>query len=230
MNVERGTLNADDRWRSDEHAREWLAKHGGPEADGSEQFHLIARLLPHPTESALRVADVGAGHGTLTAVILDTFPNAQATCLDINPTMIAAGQERLARFAGRFRYVQSDLTEPGWPAEASGPFDAVVSSRAIHHLMDARKRELFGEILARLRSGGWLLNFDYVRAPSDALREIYIRVQEPASGSPADHHQGDHSHTSPLLGQLQMLESIGFVDVDCFWKQFGSAIFGGRKP
>ncbi len=219
----------EDRWRSDEHARDWLDRQQGPEADRGEQFRLIARLLPFPPEAALAVADVGAGHGTLAAVLLDAFPNARAVCLDVNRTMIAAGQERLAQHAGRFRYVVADLAEPGWPTEAPGPFDVVASSRAIHHVPDDRKRELFGEIFARLRAGGWFLNFDYVRAPTDTLREIYVRAQDPSNAAPSDHHQGHHSHTSPLLGQLQMLEAIGFVDVDCFWKQLGGAIYGGRK-
>jgi tRNA (cmo5U34)-methyltransferase len=219
----------EDRWRSEEHARAWLARHDRPEADRGEQLRLLARLLPFPPEAPIRAADLGAGHGTLAAAILDAFPNGHVLCLDLNPAMIAAGRERLAPYAGRFEYLTVDLAEPGWPAGASGPFDAVVSSRAIHHLPDARKRELFGEIFARLRGGGWFLNFDHVRAPTEALRETYIRVQEPGSAPPADHHQGHHSHTSPLLGQLRMLEEVGFSDVDCFWKHLGSAIYGGRK-
>jgi hypothetical protein len=30
--------------------------------------------------------------------------------------------------------------------------------------------------------------------------------------------------------QCQWLEAIGFVDVDCFFKLFELASFGGRKP
>jgi SAM-dependent methyltransferase len=220
---------SENRWQSEEHAREWLAKHGGAEAGRDEQFSLIARLLPFPPERPVEVADLGAGHGTLTAVILAAFPRASAVCLDLNAAMMAAGEERLAPYAGRYRYVATDLGESGWPAEAPGPFDAVVSSRAIHHLPDGRKRELFGEIFGRLRSGGWFLNFDFVRAPTDVLREIYIRLQEGDGGPPVDHHQGHHAHTSPLRDQLATLESVGFADVDCFWKHLGSAVYGGRK-
>jgi tRNA (cmo5U34)-methyltransferase len=220
----------DDRWTSEEYAREWLAKHDRSEIEKEEQFRLIARLLPFSADETIEIADIGAGHGTLTAVLLEAFPNARAVCLDVNPAMIAAGEERLARFDGRFRYVTADLSEPGWPDAAPGPFDAVVSSRAIHHVGDARKRDLFSQIFERLRSGGWLLNFDYVRAPTDLLSETYVRVQDPDNAAPTDHHQGHHSHTSPLGGQLAMLESIGYRDVDCFWKVLASTIYGGRKP
>jgi tRNA (cmo5U34)-methyltransferase len=218
-----------DAWRSDEHAREWLTKQDRLDADRGEQFRLMARLLPFPPDARLEFADVGAGHGTLTAVMLEAFPNAQAVCLDVNRTMIAAGEERLAPQAGRFRYVVADLTEPGWPATAPGPFDAVVSSRAIHHLVDDRKQALFGEIFGRLRAGGWFLNFDYVRPPTDTLREIYQRVADAPHAPPTDHHTGHHSQTSPLAGQLRMLEQAGFADVDCFWKHLAGALCGGRK-
>jgi tRNA (cmo5U34)-methyltransferase len=224
----------DNRWRSAEHAADWLTRQDKPGSDQSERFRLLARLLPFEQTAELAFADVGAGHGTLTEVLLDAFPNARAVCLDVNPTMIAAGQERLARFGDRARYVQADLEARSWPAEAPGPFDAVLSSRAIHHVADEQKRAVFGWIFERLRPGGWLLNYDYIRAPTEALSELYARVSSDGhdgpSGPPADHHQGHHSHTSPLLGQFKLLEEAGFVDVDCFWKNLGGAIFGARKP
>jgi tRNA (cmo5U34)-methyltransferase len=229
----------DNRWRSAEHAADWLARQGeGPGAEQMERYRLLARLLPFEREADLTFADVGAGNGTLAEVFLEAFPRSRAICLDLNPTMIAAGQERLARFGDRARYVEADLEASSWPDAAAGPFDAVVSSRAIHHVGDEQKRRVYGWIYDRLRSGGWFLNYDYIRAPTSALSEIYQRVagdgqghghHEP-SGPPADHHQGHHSHTSPLTGQLTMLEAAGFVDVDCFWKHLASAVFGGRHP
>jgi tRNA (cmo5U34)-methyltransferase len=224
----------DNRWRSAEHAADWLARHDQPQSDQSERFRLLARLLPFEQTADLAFADVGAGNGTLAEVLLEAFPRSRVVCLDVNPTMIAAGEDRLARFGGRARYVEADLEAARWPSAAAGPFDAVVSSRAIHHVADEQKRRVFGWIFERLRPGGWLLNYDYVRAPTPALSELYQRVaadgQHEPSGPPADHHQGHHSHTSPLLGQLALLEAAGFADVDCFWKHLASAIYGGRRP
>jgi tRNA (cmo5U34)-methyltransferase len=219
------------RWLDEAHAREWLARQPDrPDAGRPAQFDLLARLLPLDDAPAPLVADLGAGHGTLAEVILDRFPRARALCLDVNPAMIAAGRERLARFGERASYATMDLGGD-WPAEAAGPFDAVVSSRAIHHLGEDARRRLFGGILARLRPGGWFLNFDYVRAPSEALTAVYVRaLAEGEHGPPTDHHQGRHSHTSPLAGQLATLERVGFADVDCFWKHLATALYGGRAP
>ena len=119
-------MMSDDRWRSDEHAREWLAKQGQQPTDRTEQFELIARLLPFAPEQPLLMADLGAGHGTLTEVLLKAFPKAKVMCLDLNATMIAAGKERLAPYVDRYRYVTVDLAEDKWPDDAPGPFDAVV--------------------------------------------------------------------------------------------------------
>ena len=220
----------ENRWLSEEHAREWLARQAEQgDARAPEQFDLLARLLPFDATAELRFADLGAGHGTLSEVLLDRFPRASALCLDVNPAMIEAGQARLARFGERARYARMDLGG-AWPAEAGEPFDAVVSSRAIHHLGDDAKRALYAAILERLRPGGWLLNYDYVRAPSDTLSEIYVRAQGDRHGPPRDHHQGHHSHTSPLPGQLELLRAVGFEEVDCFWKHLATALYGGRKP
>ncbi|MDP8924803.1 MAG: methyltransferase domain-containing protein [Chloroflexota bacterium] len=220
----------ENRWLSEEHARDWLARQSDRgDAGRPEQFDLLARLLPFEESAALSIVDLGAGHGTLSEVLLDRFPRARALCLDVNPAMIEAGQDRLSRFGPRARYARMDLGG-GWPAEASGPFDAVVSSRAIHHLNDEGKRALFAGILARLRPGGWFLNFDYVRAPSELLSELYVRALGDADGPPRDHHQGHHSHTSPLASQLDMLGAVGFEEVDCFWKHLATALYGGRKP
>lgn len=220
----------ENRWLDEGHARDWLARQSDQGEGGRpEQFDLLARLLSFDESAEPVIADLGAGHGTLSEVLLDRFPRARAVCLDVNPAMIESGQRRLARFGERARYARMDLGE-AWPADAGGPFDAVVSSRAIHHLGEAGKRALFRGILERLRPGGWFLNFDYVRAPSELLSELYVRALGNEQGPPRDHHQGHHSHTSPLPGQLELLAAVGFTEVDCFWKYLATALYGGRKP
>ncbi|MCC6178769.1 MAG: class I SAM-dependent methyltransferase [Chloroflexi bacterium] len=276
-----GEQEPDHRWHSTEHARDWLEKHGQGASDLAREFALVARIIGTTVGGSPRFADLGAGHGTLAEALLEHFPTASVVCLDVNPAMIEAGRQRLARFGNRARYVTMDLGEENWPADASGPFDAVVSSRAIHHVSDDQKRVVFGRAYERLCSGGWFLNVDYVRAPSEALADVYVRAAEEGRAAPsnhahdgahgshahgshahggetgaehahaehahatpaasaheaadasspaADHHQGHHSHTSPVLGQMHLLEAVGFQDVDCFWKELAIALFGGRKP
>ncbi len=83
----------ENRWLSEAHTRDWLAR----QSEGAarpEQFDLLARLLPFDESSEPAIADLGAGHGTLSEVLLDHFPRAHAVCLDVNQAMIEAGRER----------------------------------------------------------------------------------------------------------------------------------------
>ena len=91
-----------------------------------------------------RVLDLGAGTGLLSGHVLAAYPDAELTLHDG-----AAGMLKQARatFGERVSYVQSDFTEP---LPGDGPWDAIVSALAIHHLDDAQKLELFGRIHAGL--------------------------------------------------------------------------------
>ena len=57
----------------------------------------------------------------------------------------------MRRFAGRYRYVEFDMSAGGeWPAAIPVALDAVVTSMCVHHLPDQRKQGLFAEIYDHL--------------------------------------------------------------------------------
>jgi tRNA (cmo5U34)-methyltransferase len=39
----------------------------------------------------------------------------------------------------------------------------------------------------------------------------------------------EYDRMAPLEDQLGWLEATGFVDIDCWYKNFSFAVFGGRK-
>jgi tRNA (cmo5U34)-methyltransferase len=67
-----------------------------------------------------------------------------------------------------------------------GPFDAVVSALAIHHLEDARKRELFTEVHRLLVPGGIFANLDLVRSATAQLHERFRHEIGRAEDDPSD--------------------------------------------
>jgi cyclopropane fatty-acyl-phospholipid synthase-like methyltransferase len=180
------------------------------------------------------VLDLGAGYGALSAAVLAALPTASATLVDFSAPMMAEGAARLTAFAGRWRYVEWDLNHPGWPPDADGPFEAVVSAQALHHLSDERKAALYCDVYAHLAPGGAFLVWDPVRPPHPYLAALYVVTdhgeQAPAVSSAADRPLTAHeAGVAPLADHLAWLRAAGFGAVDCFWKRGSSAMFGGYR-
>jgi tRNA (cmo5U34)-methyltransferase len=139
------------------------------------QDSVLAALVDQKfTSRPFRVVDLGGGSGRLVERVLATFSRATATVLDQSEPFLGIARERLARFNGRASFVAASL-QGDWRA-AVGPFDAVVSTSAIHHLMPAEKRRLFGEIFASLPAGGAFINGDEARPASDAEFRVLLET------------------------------------------------------
>jgi SAM-dependent methyltransferase len=206
-------------WTSPGRALEYLARADAVPHRGEGEAVLL-ELLP---ERVGRVLDVGAGDGRLLHLVKLARPTATGVALDVSPTML---REARRRFAGEetVELVEHDLNHP---LPAMAPFDAVVSSLAIHHLVDERKRTLYEEIFDLLEPGGAFLNLERVASPTPNLRRRF----HTAMGHDHDHDHEDLSdRLLDLETQLFWLREIGFTDVDCYWKWLELALIGGVKP
>jgi len=95
------------------------------------------------------------------------------------PSASSAARARAAAraaLADRARYVVSDLADP-LPA---GPWDAVVSALAVHHLDDPAKRALFGRLHTALAPGGLFVNAEQVAGPTALFHDLYAAWQPPS--------------------------------------------------
>ena len=95
------------------------------------------------------ILDIGAGTGRMSAYLLEKFPQAHLTLVDIAENMLEMARQR---FAGRedTRYVVSDYSK----GDLGGPYDIACSALSIHHLAPKEKRLLFRRIFAVLKPGG----------------------------------------------------------------------------
>ena len=209
-------------WAKHEHAGGYLSMgQDWPPHRGEGEAVLVAEL---PSQ-AERVLDLGCGDGRLLDVVLRARPGAAGVAVDFSPAMLDAAR---VRFADRpdVQVVAHDLSDLlSGVAGIDGPFDAVVSSFAIHHLHDERKRELYSEVFALLRPGGVFANFEHVAAPTPRL---HARFYELIGEDVAD--EDPSNKCVSVDAQLGWLRRIGFVDVDCLWKWHEMALLMANRP
>jgi cyclopropane fatty-acyl-phospholipid synthase-like methyltransferase len=148
-------------WSSREYVSRWAERQDTREADRQEVFRLMAKTLPYDKNARIRILDIGAGYGALAQFMLNYFPKSTAVCHDGSEEMAKLGAKRMAPLKKRVQYRLSDLSKPGWSKSIDGPFEAVVSSIAIHNVRSHDIiRSIYAEIPALLVSGGCFLNFD----------------------------------------------------------------------
>jgi len=198
------------RWSETEHALRYLTVADTIPHRAEGEAELLACLPP----AVDRVLDLGCGDGRLLALVRTLHPHTFGVAADFSPEMVRRATER---FCGdlNVEVIHHDLDEP-LPDIASlppGGFDAVVSSFAIHHLVDERKRSLFAEVRSLLRSGGVFANLEHVASASPTLHDVFL---ERLGVDPAD--DDPSNKLAPVETQLGWLRDAGFVEVDCPWK------------
>lgn len=196
------------------------------------RYLALADRIPHRTEGeaavleilperCARILDLGTGDGRLLAITLLAHPEAEGVALDFSPPMLERARER---FTGnpKVTVVAHDLNHP---LPDLGEFDAIVSSFAIHHVLDERKRGVYGEVFARLRPGGVFANLEHIASPTERLHYAFYT----AIGMDIEKEDGSNI-LAPVEPQLTWLREIGFADVDCYWKWREMALLAGIRP
>ena len=215
-----------------------MEKTSAPPSEWQTVDHAFAYLaradkLPHRTEgervlldqissNVKRVLDLGTGDGRLLSLVLLNNSSAEGVALDFSAPMIDQAKKRFENDK-RVRIVKHDFSVP--LPENLGCFDAVVSSLAIHHLTDSRKKQLYTEIFNHLNPSGVFCNLEHVSSPTKSLHMKFIATigQTPETEDPSN-------KLLDVETQLQWLREIGFVDVDCYWKWLEVALLVGVKP
>lgn|SRR5215813_3515194 len=153
-------------WDSSEYVSNWAAKQDPKEIEREDQFRLLANTIPYDKRLPIRILDVGAGYGALTQFLLSQFPDATAVCQDGSEQMVKLGKERMKHLKGRVAYALCDFSKAGWSRSLTGPFEAVVSSIAIHNVNSPNiVRGIYEEIFPLVKDGGCFLNFEILLLP-----------------------------------------------------------------
>lgn len=206
--------------------RKWII----PEFEDFYQNTIHAADWPGLDPSIL---DIGAGTGLLSALLLEKFPRATLTLMDISENMLEVAKER---FSGRngisYRPIDYRTRSLG------GPYDLICSALSIHHLENNEKRDLYGRIYSALNAGGIFLNADQVEGetPDQHRRNMeywddFVRSGPlPESGwRSAIERRDTLDRVEKLSVQLAWLREIGFSPVDIVYKNRMLAVMRGRK-
>jgi tRNA (cmo5U34)-methyltransferase len=181
--------------------------------------------------SIRRVLDLGAGTGLMAAAVIARYPQVELVLLDGAEEMLEQARERL--HASAITTVVADMRE----RLPEGPFDAVVSALAIHHLEDDDKRKLFARVHGVLRPGGAFVNAEHVTGPSGWLGGVYRGMWREAcraAGAGEDEIAAAETRMQTdrcveVATQLEWMRAAGLRDCDCFFKHLHFAVLAGWR-
>jgi tRNA (cmo5U34)-methyltransferase len=187
-----------------------------------DQYYGAAVWAAESTVNNPSILDIGAGTGLLSALILEKFPTADLTLLDISENMLYIAKER---FSGRenVRYVVNDYSR----SELGGEYDIICSALSIHHLTTDDKRRLFYKIFMSLKPGGMFVNADQADGETLYFRQRYLdywnRFLKNGPLNTQEHKEilarrDILDRNEKMSVQLQWLHECGFSDVDVVFK------------
>ena len=211
------------------------------------QLAVLAKIAQLWCPKPSRILDIGCGDGMVGRFLMNMYPEVHATFVDFSDHMLNAARDQL-NDNKRAVLFKGDFGTPEWLKDIKGEaqFDIVVSGFAIHHRPDARKKELYAEVLDLLSPGGIFVNLDHVSSLTSSGEELFDdffidslhRFHRTKAPNKTRHEVAETYYNRPdkkenILAsadvQCEWLRQVGFIDVDCFFKVFELALFGGRK-
>ncbi|MFG1950314.1 class I SAM-dependent methyltransferase [Micromonospora sp. NPDC048830] len=149
----------------------WDAQQDAYVPQRNRRFHVIAEAVqaacgPRPT-----ILDLGCGTGTLLHMIGQKLPESTLVGLDSDPVLLRLARTRLGHAA---RLLDSDLLTGAWlgDAESFAPYDAIVSTTALHWLGEESLAAAYRWSAQLLRPGGIFINADTMPAALGRIGRI----------------------------------------------------------
>ena len=190
------------------------------------------------------IVDLGCGSGATGGALRMLWPEARLTLADNSPPMLDLARANYGQTEG-VRVIDADLGDDGVMRRiVDAPVDVVVSSAAIHHLPRDLQRALYGEIHEALAPGGVFVNIEHTASHCERTERLWWRwfhelvaQSRRADGEDisADEVRREFEPRqevnvlTPVDEQCAWLREIGYVDVDCVYKVWEMAVFGGYR-
>jgi Methylase involved in ubiquinone/menaquinone biosynthesis len=198
-----------------------------------EDFYGIPLTIMNQEWVKPEILDLGSGTGLFSAFVLEKYPQAGLTLIDISEDMLAVARSRFRGLAN-VDYIAEDYVRYDF---GEVKYDAIISALSIHHLEDREKFELYKKCYCLLKAGGIFINAEQVLAGTMELEQIYLRewkrqIQESglaAEDALAVEERRKLDQEATVESQLQWLREAGFRDVDCVYRYYKFAVIIARK-
>lgn len=180
-----------------------------------------------------KVLDLGAGTGLYAVMVQAAFPKVEFTLVDLAEEMLKQAEARFGSIGKFPKILLGDYTK----TDLGECYDLVISGLSIHHSSDPDKQHLYQRIYNVLNPGGMFINADQVLGKTPNIDKLYrqnwlnaVSVAVSEEELKAAKKRMECDRMAKLNDQLNWLESVGFQDVDCWYKNYSFAVFGGHKP
>ena len=138
--------------------------------------YLARALSGIPEDFSGRLLEVPVGTGVLTMPVYQTLPQAEITCLDYSPDMMAQAREKAERLGLKnVAFAQGDV---GALPYEDGSFDIVLSLNGFHAFPD--KEAAYRETFRVLKPGGTFCGCFYVKGEYPRTDWFIRHAYEPA--------------------------------------------------
>ncbi|MBN3880302.1 MULTISPECIES: class I SAM-dependent methyltransferase [unclassified Nostoc] len=197
-------------------------------------YKTAVEIIPDDYTAPLKVLDLGAGTGLYSGMVQSVFPNAEFTLLDLAPEMLEKAKLRFSKMSKSPKILIGDYIE----TDLGDSYNLIISALSIHHLSDIDKELLYQRIYDVLNPGGIFINADQVLGKTPDLEQLYrqhwldsVRAKNISEEDlKAAQKRMEYDRMATLDIQLSCLEAAGFQNVDCWYKNFSFAVFGGYRP
>lgn len=127
-----------------------------------ERFRTMGDALDVLFKGPFTALDLGCGPGSLSVRMIERFPRVKMIGVDHDPVMLKIGQNALGDIHGHMKWIDADISSPGWEqCLGVSRFDAVLSTTAIHWLKPQDLRHLYPTLGKIVRKGGVFMNGDH---------------------------------------------------------------------
>jgi len=204
--------------------------------DAPLAMELITQAAVHATPTIRRVLDIGCGAGNNTLKLHQATGHFDCDLIDLSLPMIEKAAERIGAVnTGIITPMHGDFREVPLP---TAHYDVVLAAAVLHHLRDDDDWETaFQKIYDILAPGGSVWISDLVSHDSPAIHAMmWARYGDYLSDLSDEAYRDKvfayiEVEDSPrsLTYQINLLQKVGFTDVDILHKNSCFAAFGAVK-